>query len=263
MQTATDEPARPQIPERPDRLGLWSKTAIEHGTLAPWEARAYASFVAKVSDPQFPCFFATKAQRDGQLFYAFAESTVNPLDLLRIYIAIIGYLNAVDRMTGIDKIMSTLILFIKPVPDASVEEYIKQAWGIIQFLHDYDVSEWPPEVPTDPDNPSWSFCFDGTPIFVNISTPAHQNRKSRNLGDALTLVLQPRDGFDIVAGDTPAGRKVRNSIRSRIMAHDRIPPSPELGHYGDAEKREWPQYGLPDTNEAVRGSCPFRKKGTT
>jgi len=261
MQVTTDEPARPRIQQQRDRFGLWTKTALEHGVLGSWEERAYKSFVTRVLDPRFPCFFAAKAQREGQLLYGFADSTEHPTDLLKIYVSLLGYLELVDHLTGMEKIMATLILFIKPVTNRSVEEYVQQAWGVMQFLHDYDTTEWPPEVPGNPDQPSWSFCFDGTPLFVNISTPAHQDRKSRNLGEALTLVIQPRDGFDVVAGDTPSGRQVRNTIRNRIVAHDRIPPSPELGQYRDEEKREWRQYGLRDTNDPALGACPFRKKG--
>jgi FPC/CPF motif-containing protein YcgG len=266
MQTTTSEPTTSD-PARSEpyrgRFGLWNKTTIEHAQMAPWQTRAYASFTARVTDPLFPCFFATKAQREGRLLYSFAESTEQPKELLKIYIALLGYLDQVDHLSGIDRIMATLILFIKPVPQRSVENYVAQAWTLIQFLHNHDIAPWPGNVPTDPDQASWSFCFDGTPLFVNISSPAHHQRKSRNLGEALTLVIQPREGFDIVAGDTENGQHVRKIIRDRIAAHDHIAPSPELGNYGDVEKREWRQYGLSDTNDVPAGICPFRAKGAS
>src|SRR5262249_11741503 len=139
----------------------------------------------------------------------------------------------------------------------TVEEYHTQAWGILQHLHDNDPAAWPASVPTDPDHPLWSFCFDGVPLFANFSNPGHKCRKSRNLGRSLALVVQPRQGFDLVAGNDPEGQKVRELIRSRIASYDSVPVARELATYGDPDACEWRQYGLPDDDGTIFNTCPL------
>lgn len=71
-------------------------------------------------------------------------------------------------------------------------------------------------------------------------------------------LVQARDGFDIVAGDTVQGRNARRIIRQKLAAYDAIPMYPELGHYGDPANREWKQYFVPEANQPVTAVCPFR-----
>ena len=82
---------------------------------------------------------------------------------------------------------------------------------------------------------------------------AHEWRRS----GAYVLLIQTRDGFDAVAGNTPHGRRVRGLIRRKLAAYDPIGPYPELAHYGTADNREWKQYFVPDDNAPVAARCPF------
>ena len=141
----------------------------------------------------------------------------------------------------------------------SVAGYHQIAWSVLQFWHDVDPEPWPGTVANDPHSPYWSMCFLGVQIFVNISNPAHHQRRSRNLGSALTLVINPRERFDRVAGDTPAGRKIRQKIRDRIEAYDGLEHSPTLGSY-EAGEIEWWQYGLMESNEPRTDRCPFKMR---
>ncbi len=141
----------------------------------------------------------------------------------------------------------------------SVEAYHDTGWRVLQAWHEMDRAPWPPEVSREPGSPFWTMCFSGMQLFVNMSNPAHRIRRSRNLGSALTFVINPRERFDIVAGDNPRGHAVRERLRRRIHAYDGLTHSPALGSY-KAGDIEWWQYGLAETNAAPAGTCPFRMR---
>jgi FPC/CPF motif-containing protein YcgG len=135
---------------------------------------------------------------------------------------------------------------------------MQQFWRLLQALHEADAVRWPGEIPLDPDTPTWSFCFGGIPLFVNVNTPAHLRRHSRNLGNSVVLVIQPREAIDFVAAPDSSGDRHRNTIRHRIAGYDDVPPSPDLATYGSATNRDWKLYFLTDDEQGVQGSCPFR-----
>ena len=99
-------------------------------------------------------------------------------------------------------------------------------------------------------------CLNGMPIFCNMSHPGHRVRRSRNLGEHFVFIINPRERFDIVAGDTPSGRKVRSNIRNRIGRYDGISHCPQLASYG-AGGIEWWQYGIVEDNIERTDKCPF------
>lgn len=99
-------------------------------------------------------------------------------------------------------------------------------------------------------------------LFVNISSPHHVARRSRSLGRHLALVINPRERFDVFAGDTLSGRNTRSKIRHRIEPFDRMPHAPQLGWFGTGSL-EWSQYGLPDDNFTVPTRCPFEHRSTS
>ena len=146
----------------------------------------------------------------------------------------------------------------KPI-DMDVKTYHDQAWNVLQYLHDHDPKPWPTAIPTDPNDALWSFCFDGEPLFINISSPAHALRSSRNLGDGLALVIQPRVNFDHVAGlQSPGGEEIRQRIRQRMHAYDGQPHPTDLGTYGQSDNIEWKQYALNETNTPTQNTCPLK-----
>jgi FPC/CPF motif-containing protein YcgG len=226
--------------------------------LSPWAGAAYAELVAKVADPAFPCTFGTVALRKGDLLMAFVEAAEGAARRQGVYDRLVEY---TDRMRPLDHVTASLhpLALFLPAPAGvrTIEEYFAFGWSLLQWLHDRDPAPWPDRVPRDPDDPAWSFCFGGIPLFVNFKTPAHHQRRSRRMGGAYLLLIQTRDGFDVVAGDTPQGRRARSLIRQKLAAYDPIAPYPELAHFGTTENREWKQYFVPDDNTPVTGRCPF------
>ncbi|HVR98104.1 MAG TPA: YqcI/YcgG family protein [Thermoanaerobaculia bacterium] len=234
---------------RPEEL----EAALAGQFLPDWAAEAYGTFKAST--------FGIVAQQRGTLLYAFAPSLEERTDRLRVQLLIGEYLRHLKALTREEAAFALMVLFVDPrsLPP-ELEAHHQAVWDLLQFLHEEDDFPWAPGVPTDPDHPLWSFCLGESPLFVNISSPAHRQRQSRNLGSALTLIIQLREGFDLVAPDTPTGRRVRETIRNRIESFDGTPTYPELGYYQDPRNREWKQYGIPDGNQSRPARCPFHTR---
>jgi uncharacterized protein len=223
---------------------------VEAAELAPWACAAYQEIREKVLDDAFPCTFGTVAQRRGEILYAF----LSPEGLRS---ALIEY---TDFLRPLEPVVASLTPFaavMPPLAAFSEREYFEYGWTLLQQLHDADPHPWPERIPKDPDNPAWSYCFGGLPLFVNFKTPAHANRRSRRTEHSFTLLFQSRDGFDVVAGDSPQGRRARDLIRRKLAAYDAVPVYPELAHYATAENREWRQYFVPEANAPLARACPF------
>jgi FPC/CPF motif-containing protein YcgG len=229
--------------------------------LSPWADAAYRELVAKVEDPAFPCTFGTVALRKGDLLSAFVD-TQDPVTLRQQLRE--RFVEYTDRMRALDPVAASLhplAIFLPPTAAVqTIAEYFEYGWSLLQWLHEHDPAPWPARVPRDPDDPAWSYCFGGIPLFVNFKTPAHHQRRSRRMTGAYLLLVQTRDGFDIVAGDTPQGRRARALIRQKLSAYDPIPPYPELAHFGTTSNREWKQYFVPDDNSPPAVRCPFTNR---
>lgn len=243
---------------------IWTKEQLqnlsENDSISQWMKQEYEFFSTKILDKKFPCIFASVAYNRSQLSYTFATSITEPQSTTHINQAVIQYLASVKNLPPVEAAMRVLLIFIKVPLNLSVQDYHLYGWKLLQNLHEYDSQPWPSNIPVEPDNPHWSFCLHGMPIFVNISTPANIARKSRNLGGSLVLVMQPRDGFDVIAGDNPHGREVRQNIRNKLAIYDSVEPFSGLGHYGDPQHREWIEYGLGETNTPSLDKCPFSYK---
>lgn len=209
---------------------------------------------------EFPCLFAQHASRTKRLVFSFVDD-LSQAACMQSALDLAEYLQRAASWDGSPATAEALVMVFHPerVAATSVAGYHQIAWRVLQFWHDVDPVPWPATVAMDPHTPYWTMCFAGVQIFVNISNPAHLNRRSRNLGPALTLVINPRERFDRVAGDTPAGHKIRQRIRERIEAYDGLAHSPTLGSY-EAGEIEWWQYGLAETNEPRTDRCPFKMR---
>lgn len=222
-----------------------------------WHRTVFNDIEARLNNVDFPCIFSKRAFRKSLLKFIFVE---NDSEKNINYLAA-GLQEYVEISRGWDGNLSTayplIIAFSQVATNAiTLKDYHSFGWKILQKLHDLDPQPWPTQVGQDPNAQAWSMCFNGMPLFCNMSTPANQVRQSRNLGEHFILVINPRERFDIVAGDTPAGRKVRDNIRTRISRYDGIPHALQLGSYSTGAL-EWWQYGLVDENIERKDQCPF------
>jgi FPC/CPF motif-containing protein YcgG len=224
-----------------------------------WHRAVFGDVKARLADdPDFPCLFSKNAFRKGLLKFVFVDN-VEPEGIRHLADGLIEYVEVSRVWNGsLDTAYPLVVAFsLNAIRARSVEDYDDFGWNVLQKLHEIDPAPWPEEVGADPDAPSWSMCFNGMPLFCNMSHPAHLARRSRNLGEHFLFIVNPRERFDVIAGDTPAGRRVRSSIRTRIARYDGVEHSPQLASYG-AGGIEWWQYGLADANVERTDKCPFK-----
>ncbi|MFC9229879.1 YqcI/YcgG family protein [Streptomyces decoyicus] len=225
-----------------------------------WHRAALKDIESRLEDPGFPCVFSRNAFRKQLLKFIFVEDGETS-GIQHLGEGLQEYVELSRAWDGrLDTSYPLVVAFSPDALDAhSVDDYQAFGWKVLQGLHEIDPEPWPEGVGTDPDSPAWSMCFNGMPLFINMSNPAHRTRRSRNLGEHFVLVINPRERFDIFAGDTPSGRKVRSNIRNRIGRYDGTPHSLQLGSYG-AGALEWFQYGLVEENIERTDKCPFAFK---
>jgi len=234
---------------------------IEHHGKEDWRSKSYDKFQENILDESspFPCYFAVEAEKKGLARYIFIDSPYDNHELDRLRNGLYQY---IGNYRSIGK-RTTLVTFFKPSShNLQAEDYKNQFWHVLQYLADHDPVSWPSDIPQNPEDPKWEFCFAGEPIFVVARAPFYSARKSRYTPYALEITMQPRGTLDDITGDTKKGQQVRRVIRERLKQYDLIPPHPDIGDYGTEQTREWMQYVLPDTNEESVVRCPFtRKKG--
>jgi FPC/CPF motif-containing protein YcgG len=253
-----DGPMRPFAARRVDAVQRVFHTT-ELPRVAPagsWMAHSVAELGERLGHRDFPCPFGKKSHERESQWFVFVEEMDRPgLEHLRLglkeYVALI---RTTDRARDL---LNPLLVMFRPQPRLDgVAAFHAQAWRMLQYLHDHDDTAWPQGIPTDPDRHLWTFCFAGMQLFVNISTPAHREYRSRNLGSGLAFVINPRENFDVVAGPNEQGRKVRAVVRERLAAYNGRPASATLGTYGDLDNREWRQYAH-EEGGAAAARCPL------
>ena len=226
-----------------------------------WHREVADDLAPRLTPPSgFPCTFSQNAFRRGLVDFIFVERRDGEgLATLRADLA--AYLADAASWDGqVNTARPLVIAFSQTAARADdLAGYHRIGWEVLQDWHDHDPAPWPEGVARDPHAPFWSMCFAGTQIFVNFSAPAHDRRKSRNLGRHFLFILNPRERFDRVAGDTPEGQRVRQVIRDRAAAYDGIPHAPELGSYQKGEI-EWWQYGVSDDNNPRTNRCPLKMR---
>lgn len=235
---------------------LWAQTEVEN-IKERWKRNSFEEIRIRIENPDFPCVFAKRAFRKKLTKFIFIDE-INHYGIDKITKGILEFNQITEDWDGnLDNAYPLLIVFSQKIAKFySLDEYHQTGWRLLQLLNESDKSEWPSEVSLNTDNPAWSMCFGGRQLFVNMSTPMNIKRKSRNLGSYLVFVINPRERFDIIAGNNEKGRKVRNNIRNRILHYDGYPHSKQLGNYG-SNSLEWQQYGLIEHNIDRFDTCPF------
>lgn len=211
-----------------------------------------------IGNSDFPCIFSKNAFRKQIIKFLFVES-IEINDMQHLAEGLKEYVEISKQWEGdLDTAYPLIVGFsLNAINAKSVSEYHSFGWKVLQKLHELDPAFWPEEVTTDPNSSAWSMCFNGMQLFCNMSNPAHKIRRSRNLGRHFIFVINPRERFDIFAGNTPSGNKVRSNIRDRINHYDGVPHAVQLASYGSGAP-EWQQYGLIEDNVQRTDKCPFK-----
>lgn len=210
----------------------------------------------KISNPRFPCTFSRKAAKDKTILWGYHDRRNSNEELIDI---LISYTNFIRQTAPKTRLLSPLIVIFDGIDAKKLEDQQKQAWEIIQSIHYSDPMPWPTDIPLDPNDSNWCFCFNGVQLFINVSLPGYTELKTRNLGNSICFVINPREVFDLVAPSNSAqGKKVRQAIRAKIPVYNNTETYPkELGFFSEKNNKEWKQYILPQSNQRVT-NCPLK-----
>lgn len=233
----------------------WLDKQLE--TLPFWKQEAYRSFSSTIADDAntYPCFPARQGFLTNNLRFSFISDPREESAAKELANALKEY-GAISRDTG--KYASFAVFLETPndiLDSYDVEDYRELFWKLLNNVTAFDQKEWPEDIPTEPSDPKWEFCFDGEPYFVFCATPAHEDRRSRNF-PCLLLAFQPRWVFNDLNDTTVFGQKMKKLIRKRLVAYDGIPGHPDLKWYGQEDNHEWKQYFLSD-DDSSPSKCPF------
>ncbi|MBE1553226.1 YqcI/YcgG family protein [Sporosarcina limicola] len=239
---------------RTNKVLLSKEDFGERPDLPDWLLNEYKSFHETVTNKTFPCYFGMVGELKGELRYAYIlqRDWSNLPAALKSFLVL--FENPIHKRHG-------LFVFVEPLEkEGSLGDYRKQFWEILQYLHWVDEVEWPSGSPRDPAHHLWDFRFHGEPIFVFGNTPAYNQRKTRNLGNAMVLGFQPRRIFEGLEGTEKGGIMSREKVRERVEVWDQLPKHPDISHFGDPEHNEWKQFFIGDDSEPIVGRCPFSHK---
>lgn len=233
--------------------------SIHDDALDMWIKNAYQNISEIIEKNDFPCLFGKHAWKLKSIFFVFLSKKSPIHDILS---ALTELTHRVKTVSKEERIYTPLLCVFEDTNFHSIEKEQDFAWRILQEIHNNDIMEWPHHIPKDPDNSQWSFSFNEVELFINISCPNHNHVKSRNLGDNIVFVINPRVHFDIVASmNDPKGLKVRQTIRERSKKYNNGLEPITLGFYGDDDNREWKQYALHEPGTPVVQECPLRIRG--
>ncbi|WP_333489754.1 YqcI/YcgG family protein [Alkalihalobacillus sp. CinArs1] len=236
---------------------LFTKSMIDENSeaLEGWNVLAYQQFsdmMCNESEP-YPCVPGKMGFIDNSLRFGFADPPWEE-HASRQLAAILKEYGEISRETG--KYASLVVFFEADHQDGkSIEDYQDTFWTLLNDVHQLDEKPWPEDIPTDPHNQAWEFCFDGEPYFVFCATPAHRVRKSRSF-PYFMLAFQPRWVFEEINASTSLGQKLKKVIRNRLVKYDGKKPHPALKWYGQQDNYEWKQYFL-DEEDTTLSKCPF------
>lgn len=230
------------------------RDAIEADELVAWKQKRYIQFRETMRNTCYPCYFAVNAEQNDTARYLFADDPRDREALFKVKRGVQQYLKRYQSIAD----RTTLVIFFEPSDEnQSEQEYRDQFWRILEFLHERDPEPWPSDIPADPSDPKWEFCFAGESMFIVGRAPFYTDRKSRYTPYGLEISIQPRGVLNDVSRDTKEGQRARSLIRDRLEDYDDVPPHPDIGDYSDPNTREWKQYFLPKANDKSLEEFPF------
>ena len=224
-----------------------------------WKLDALQKFESKMTDKEklFPCIPATQGFSLNQLRYGFCGDP-RKVSSAQTFAILLKYYTEISK--GLGDYTSLIIFFHTPqdlVLGGSVEYFEKLFWKQLNIVSNLDERNWPDQIPIDPNEHLWEFCFHGERYFIFCATPLHQNRNSRHF-PYMMLAITPRWVLDTFNQHVNYSEKLKKQIRKRLVAYDSIPIHPHLNNYGNIGNHEWKQYFLHDDQSAI-STCPFHR----
>lgn len=225
--------------------------------LKNWERVALENFKIKMTDKTklFPCIPATIGFSLNQLRYGFIGDPRETETVKQLAYLLKDF---TEESKEIGDYTSLIIFFQLPEDSRNsytVENYEQLFWKLLSTLSTIDDAEWPQEIPTDPHDPIWEYCFQEERYFIYCATPAHTKRQSRHF-DTMMLAITPRWVLQAFNKSEKQAEKIKTQIRKRLKNYDSIDIHPDLNNYGSLDNYEWRQYFLRDDDKTLN-KCPF------
>lgn len=238
--------------------GLYTHGSSRRDQLQEWKKQALKSFFVKMSDKEklFPCIPATIGFSTNQLRYGFVGDPRKPSTINELATLLTSY-TEVSRQIG--NYTSLIVFFETPesIKEESVVEFEQLFWKHLNGLSALDTVDLPEDIPTDPHDPIWEFCFNGEKYFMYCATPAHKNRKSRHF-DVMMLAITPRWVLQEFNKSPGFARRIKSQVRERLAKYDSISIHSDLNKYGAEDNFEWRQYFLRDDDTSL-SKCPYHR----
>ena len=240
-------------------VGLYEDSLANREKLNVWERAMMQEFEMKMSDKKrpFPCIPATIGFSMNHLRYGFIgdptedKTTEELSDILKEFTL---------QSKAYGKYTSLIVFYHfsdEFIHSAKVNHYEQLFWEKLSKLSAVDEMDWVGDIPQDPEDPLWEFCFHGEKYFMYCATPSHQFRQSRNF-KTMMLAITPRWVLKEFNKKESFANNIKSQIRKRITDYDTIDIHPDLNTYGAEENLEWRQYFLRD-DETTISKCPYHR----
>lgn len=231
-----------------------------HGLQEEWQRKAITKLTEKMTDryAKFPCIPAVQGHALNHFRYGFIHQGESQ--------AAAEQLAALLREYGLGSrdfgpYTSLVVMICTEHGRDSLEGaqyYERLFWQLLSQTTEYDTEPWPADLPEEPTDHLWEFCFAGEPYFVYCGTPAHELRQSRYF-PYMMLAFTPRWVLKEFNARTRQAEHTKGLIRQRLAQYDPVPPHPDLKFYGAEDNYEWKQYFLRDNTESL-SKCPFARR---
>jgi len=201
----------------------------------------------KIGDIEYPCVGAKASLNSNQYRLGIYGEMGDPATTQHLGADLIKYIKETDE-TQSDYL--TLIAVFTDEGDSEIE-FEKKLWNQIQMLHDSekDKEKWDPNVSNDPDNPNFSFSFNGTSFFI-VGLHRNASRKARRF--PFTAMAFNLHRQFVRLRDNDQFENMKTVIRNRDLAYDGS-INPMLEDFGEGS--EAAQYSGRKVEDSWK--CPF------
>ena len=238
---------------------LFKDAPASRNQLQQWKNTALEKFQEKMKDKErlFPCIPATIGYSTNQLRYGFVGDPRRSATTDEVALLLIDYTKSTKEFGD----FTSLIIFYETPNDLketyNVEMFEQLFWEQLNGLSDMDDMNWPNQIPREPHNPIWEFCYNGEQYFMYCATPSHVNRRSRHFAYFM-LAITPRWVLREFNKHENFAKNIKSKVRKRLEKYDSINIHPDLNSYGQEDNYEWRQYFLRDDDSSL-SKCPFHQ----
>jgi len=240
-------------------IGLYMDSSTNREKLNTWEKDMLEEFAMKMTDKKhpFPCIPATIGYSLNHLRYGFIGDPTDEHTTIELANILKEYTLHSKEYGNYNSLIVFYHLTDELIYSTNVEGLEELFWEQLSKLTAIDEIDWVNDIPRDPEEPLWEFCFHGEKYFMYCATPLHQNRHSRNF-KTLMLAITPRWVLQEFTKKESFAKTIKNQIRKRLTNYDSIPIHPDLNTYGENENFEWRQYFLRDDDTTI-SKCPYHR----